>query len=294
MTNVVWLSFHDDVLARGYWDDALLEDLMVGDYKHFISTKDIPEGEGAIVKINGRTHTSPEDIEKINKEIEPLAWCLFIETGDEESLFPWRDVKHQLMKVWIMLPKLNQHDDIEFRMPNGYTPDTRDILRRIGRQDRTIDVFFAGQVNHPRREQCVEAANSLVGHSVEVYETDGFGKMAVPKEEYVEKLARSKVALCPSGIESPDNFRLYEALEAGCIPVVDAFSTAHQAPGFWQLLFGEDIPFPIVKYWDELPDIIEDLITNYTEISNKCSAWWILYKRMMRARLEDNVKELTR
>jgi len=295
MTNVVWLSFHEDVLARGYWDDALLEDLLsYGEYKHFYTTADVPEGEGAIVKINGRTHTSPEDIEKINEEINRLPWVLFMETGDEESLFPWREIKHPLMKVWIMLPKLNMHDDVAFRMPNGYTTDTRKYLREIGRKERDIDVSFVGQKNHPRRDQCVEALDGLQGYSKFRVATDAFGKLELNREEYMDILARSKVVLCPSGVESPDNFRLYEALEAGCVPIVDAFSTKHQAPGFWGIVLGDDLPFPIVNYWDELPAVLPELIANWTEISNKCYAWWQFFKRNMRVRLEDDVKELAR
>lgn len=295
MTNVVWLSFHEDVLARGYWDDALLEDLLsYGEYKHFDTTADVPEGEGAIVKINGRTHTSPEDIEKINEEINRLPWVLFMETGDEESLFPWREIKHPLMKVWIMLPKLNMHDDVAFRMPNGYTTDTRKMLSAIGKKERDIDVSFVGQKNHPRRDQCVDELDALQGYAKFRVATDGFGKLELNRDEYMDVLARSKVVLCPSGVESPDNFRLYEALEAGCIPIVDAFSTKHQAPGFWGIVLGDDLPFPMVNYWDELPTVLPDLINNWTEISNKCYAWWQSYKRNMRVRLEDDVKELSR
>jgi hypothetical protein len=100
--------------------------------------------------------------------------------------------------------------------------------------------------------------------------------------------------MCPSGVESPDNFRLYEALEAGCLPIVDAFSTNNQTPGFWRYLFGDDIPFPIVSYWDELPKLLPELLKDYPRNANRCFSWWQLKKREIKYKLLDDVEELSR
>jgi hypothetical protein len=296
VTNVVWLSYHKpEIIARGYWDQGLLEDIFKqGEYNHLDSTNEVPDGEGAIVIINGRTHI--EDAEKITADIFRLRWCLFIDTGDEEANFPWRDVKHPLMRVWMMLPRMNQHDDTHFKLPNGYRPTTRDVLRRVGYQKRDIDYFFAGQVNHPRREQCVAALEEIIPQFPNgvILKTDGFGKEAINYDGYLSYMARAKIVPCPSGIESPDNFRLYEALEAGCLPVVDAFSTNFQTHGFWRYLFGDDIPFPIVSYWDKLPSMMPQLLAEWPERSAKCFAWWQQKKREIKYQLIDDVKELSK
>ena len=291
-TDVVWLSYHKDVLARGYWDQGLLEDIFKqGNFKHHTSTKGIKGG--AVVVINGRTHV--DDTDKINKDIEHLDWVLFIETGDEEALFPWREVKHPLMKVYIQLPRMNQHDDVEFHLPNGYRPNTMDLLKDIGQQERIFDYSFAGQVNHERRQQCVDVLNQFKPlYNSNVVATDTFGKEAVPYPEYLRYLAQTKIAPCPSGIESPDNFRLYEALEAGCLPMVDAFSTNFKTTGFWRYLFGDDIPFPIIDYWDALPELLPELLKDYPANANRCFAWWQQYKRKMKYKLFDDIKELSR
>jgi predicted aldo/keto reductase-like oxidoreductase len=44
-------------------------------------------------------------------------------------------------------------------------------------------------------------------------ETDGFGKEILDYETYMTRMAQAKIVPCPSGIETPDNFRLYEALD---------------------------------------------------------------------------------
>lgn len=305
--NVIWLSYHQpEVIARGYWDQGLLEDIFkLGDYNHYINFAteaaergdSYPwykhDGEGAVVIINGRTHV--DDTDKINEDIAKLSWVLFIETGDEEATFPWREVKHPRMKIWMMLPRMNEHNDTHFKLPQGYRPGTPELLKEIGQRERTIDYSFVGQNNHERRNQCVDVAKQFksVYPSAFIVPTDGFGQEVLDQQGYAKVLAESKIVLCPSGIETPDSFRLYEALEAGAIPVVDAFSTNFKTPGFWQYLFNETVPFPILKYWDELPALLPTLLKEYPANANKCQAWWIQKKREIKLRLLDDVKELS-
>jgi|GEM_PF-1500146 len=296
--NVYWVSYHDDILAHGFWDNGLLDDIFkqVNFTHHEVKNKPFPkveDGAGGIFIINGRTHV--EDADKINADIAKLRWVLFIDTGDEEALFPLFDIKHAMMKRWVMLPRMNQHDDANYRLVNGYRPETRDTLKAIGQQTANIDYSFVGQVNHERRQQCVDVAKQFqtIYPSAIVEGTDGFGKEALKYPAYLDVMAQSKIVLCPSGIESPDNFRLYEALEAGALPVVDAFSTNNKTAGFWRYLFGNDIPFPIVDYWDALPDMIPALLADYPANANRCFAWWQGLKRSIRYQLLDDVKGLS-
>lgn len=302
-TNVIWLSYHrPSILARGYWDQALLEDIFKqGDYEHFENVQQKgktadekayhpAEGEGAIVIINGRTHI--EDTEKINADIAKLAWCLFIITGDEEAQFPWREVKHPRMKVWVMLPRVNQHDDTAFKLCNGYRTKTREILASLGPGPRNKDFFFAGQVTHQRRRDCITAAEKLDGGTI--ITTQGFGEEKIDQENYLGIMSQSKVALCPSGPESPDSFRVYEALESGCIPIVDAYATNNRSFGFWRYLFGADLPFPVILQWEDLPNLLPELLRGYPHNANRIFAWWQQHKRMLKYRLIDDVKELSK
>lgn len=295
--NVYWVSYHDDILARGYWDNGLLEDTFkrVDCIHHEVKNKQFTKvKEGGVFIINGRTHI--EDTDKINADINKLPWVLFIVTGDEEASFPWREIKHPIMRVWVMLPRMTEHNDTHFKLPNGYRPTTKELLKEIGQQERDLDWSFVGQVNHERRQQCFDVLEQFRSLYPKAYlhGTDGFGKEDVAYPEYLKIMARSKIVLCPSGIESPDNFRLYEALEAGCLPVVDAFSTNFKTPGFWRYLFGGDVPFPIVDYWDAFPDMIPGLLADYPANANRCFAWWQGYKRKLKWQLIDDVTELSR
>lgn len=305
--DIVWKSYHEpEIINRGYWDQGLLEDTLKELPLEVVHHTDFDwigetDGEGklkydtgAVVIINGRTHI--DDTDKINADIAKLAWVLFIDTGDEEANFPWREISHPIMRVWMMLPRMTEHNDTHYKLMNGYRPETHNTLKEIGQQERTIDYSFIGQINHERRQQCFEVATQFltVYPSSKVFKTEGFGSKQIVYGEYLEVMAKSKIVLCPSGIESPDNFRVYEALEAGCVPVVDAFSTNFKTAGFWRYLFGDDIPFPIVDYWDALPDMLPMLLKDFVPLSNKCFAWWQLQKRKLKWQLYDDIKELSK
>ena len=292
--DVIWKSYHKpEIIDRGYWDNGLLEDIFKKfEVEHHYDFDWVHDGDGAVVIINGRTHT--EDAAAINEDIAKLRWVLFIDTGDEEAVFPWRDIKHPVMRVWVMLPRMNQHDDVSFHLPNGYRNETHELLKQIGFQDKPQDWFFSGQVNHARREDCAYYADHLDNKNGTLMTGNRFGDEIIAYPEYLKQMATTKIAFCPSGIESPDNFRLYEALEAGCLPVVDAFSTNNQSPGFWQYLFEGDVPFPILNYWDALPKLMPELLKGYPENANRCYAWWQLKKREIKYKLQDDIKELSK
>ncbi len=290
MANVVWFGDQDGNNGK-WWDQALLRETL-SSYTQYEGIDSLPDGEGAIVVLPTRLWTGSE--QQVSDSLQRLKFVELILAGDEEATFDWRAIRHPRMKVRVMMPRMGLHDDASHTV-HGYCPDTRSALRKCGQQTRDIDYSFCGQVNHIRRTECKTAADQLKADypSAVVIGTETFAAKALEYDEYMKIMARSKIVLCPSGIESPDSFRLYEALEAGCIPIVDAFSTKNPHPGYWKYLFGSDIPFPIVNNWRELPDILPNLLANYQEISSRCFGWWQLRKKELKYNLEDDYKELS-
>jgi len=146
---------------------------------------------------------------------------------------------------------------------------------------------FLGQVTHDRRQQCAEAAKKLPrGY---FYATEGFTK-GLTRDMYYRALCRSKIALCPSGPKTPDSFRLAEALEAGCVPIADECTPDVFYPsGYWQYAFGtKQLPFPIIRAWDTLPEVTEDILNHYARYFYSCQQFWQNYKiRLAGEMLED-------
>lgn len=276
--NIVYLSVKEGTPPNSYWDMGFLNEYLFPQFvhkKHEVS--EMPDIKGAVVVIPARAQA--DSVEAINTELNKLDWCVVILTGDEESDFPWRELKHPRMLVWVMSPKQGVHDDAEFKIGSGYRHEEPKILKKIGLVDRDLDWFFAGQVTHEKREKCVEQLKKIDNGALLLTKSFGSG---VPYDEYIGYMAKSKFVVCPSGPVSPDNFRLYEALEAGCIPIADGGD-------YWSYLFGEPVPFPVVTEWDKLPEIFPSLLNNYQATANKVFAWWQLYKRKIADRLETNV-----
>lgn len=296
VTDVIWLSYHKpEILARGYWDQAVIEEVFaVGGYKHHDGINaywNDATNDGAIVVINGRTHAERKDLAKLNNDIQALRWVALIVTGDEESLFDHTQVKHPLLKTWVQLPRINKHNDV-YKLVNGYRPETREKLRKIGElhsTERELDWSFVGQITHDRRKEMMFATAGLTNgffHATDSF--GGTGTDGMDYTEYLDTMIRSKFVLCPSGPCTPDSFRVWEALEAGCLPIVDSYATATPERGFWEYLLGNDLPFPIVEKWSELVDLLPQLEADYPHNVNRAYSWWQLKKREIRKQLESD------
>ena len=134
------------------------------------------------------------------------------------------------------------------------------------------------------------------------------GPEALDVQAYADLLADTVFALCPRGNVSVDCFRVYEALEAGAIPVVEeegrtplwrdlkrparflglhawrpAYWRANLPRAFlgsyWQAAFGEDFPCPRLRHWRDLEKVLDRVDVGAT--SKVVRAWWTDYKRSL-------------
>lgn len=137
---------------------------------------------------------------------------------------------------------------------------------------------FAGDANKHGRADMLLNMDRVEGGRV--HATSGFGAAdALPTAEYRALIDDTAFAPCPGGWSNLDTFRVYEALEAGAIPIVE------RRPGFdyFTRLLGTH-PIPAVEDWREAaafvtahrdPAVAEPL-------RRKCRAWWTDYKVRLR------------
>jgi hypothetical protein len=277
--NVVYLAVDESNPPHSYWDMGMI-DYIFSKFRYKISevTK-MPDIRGAVVVIPARNQA--EDIDKVNTELNKLEWCVVILTGDEESVFPFEKLEHKNMRLWVMSPKMGRHDSVNWLIGSGFRDEERPILKNIGIKPRVQDWFFAGQITHEIRENM---ARNLRGRDDGyLVETEGFGQ-GLEYVEYVKNLASAKFVPAPSGPESPDNFRLYEALEAGAIPIGNGGD-------YWSYIFKEIVlPFPITSDdWDSFGYLLPQLLKEYPANHHRVFAWWQLYKRRMVNKLEEDI-----
>lgn len=292
MVDVIWLSYHEETLTRGQWDDTFIGDLLSGiEYNHIESRDGIKPGKFAIVILHARMHV--KDSRQINKDLAKLDSCVVMLVGDEASTFHVDQLRHPNMRLYVMHPRPEiDYPEGTRLLVNSYSPDTP-LLKdyRDEYNEKPLDWFFAGQTGHARREECVEAIKDIPNG--ECHQSEGFTQ-GLPHDEYFKKLASAKFAPCPSGPETPDTFRLYEALEAGCIPIVDNRPSRKGYPlGFWEKLFGEVPPFPVLEEWASAPELIEKLLPDWKDTANHIYSWWQQRKRQYGRQIETDIFQLS-
>jgi len=267
---------YNPLVPKGIYGDAtMIMDL----FSRFVEiVDDIKHLNNCVLMVRGSENASC--IDEINKDIEHLDKCLIIVTGNEDHKFRADLIDHKNCEVWLQTPGYD--DNASKFLPFGYPTVIENIVKDV----KSIDWFFAGQVTHNRRKDCVQFLQSMkvgrLGNSKNgiLLETKGFNQ-GFDYDTYIDYMSKSKIAVCPGGAITPDTFRVYEALECGTVPIVDISdgtdSYKNSTITYWEKVFGTN-PFPVVNNWKDLPEIIDDVLTNYNDWQDRTQYFWAVYK----------------
>lgn len=267
---VVFLSLNPNEPARGYWDEYFIEKIVAR--PEFEVIEDADSAPEAVVVIHADKHYGMES--QITEWLSRYKGVVLIVAGDEHGELKIEEITHPNMKIWLMTPHAGRkYTNVDRFIGEGFTPHSDLIINQPEKNKRW---FFAGQVTHGRRTKCVAQLKKMDGG--ELIQTQAFAAGIAPSE-YIEKLSTARVIPCPGGPATPDTFRFYETLEMGGIPIADAYSALNKNDGYWQMLFGEELPFPVIKDWNELPDMVNYFNDIFQKNANRIFAWWQMYKR---------------
>lgn len=264
MEKIYFLSVKDDVPPTGYWDHQFIRDIFA----------DIPQTDRQVIVIPGAYQYDVYN--EINAELAKFNKILVIVTSDEECKFNVNKLSHPDMVIY------SQYGNGGYMFPLGYPPGTRETLKEMGLVHKRLDWFFAGQINHPRREMLSDELQKL-DNGLGIY-TDGFAK-GLSKETYITNMIYAKTVPCPAGNVSVESFRLYEALEAGACPIADDVSPLRSyRDKYWERMFG-DVNFPTYFNPKDVPMLIEKSIA-FPNMNNLVMAWWINKKYQLKEQLK--------
>jgi hypothetical protein len=244
---VTWKSWHDSP-DDGYWDQTIIKDLLT------------QSGYENVLVTPGHWR-DPEPIKAWLSENPAIVWI----TSDEEGECPFWSLP---TPVWKQTPDPQLPYRPDRALPLGYTPHTRPALIRLGYPDTKHGWTFSGQVTNPRREAAMEALRRLG----DPLETDTFAAGLDP-EAYIRSLWAAAWVPCPAGNVRPETFRMWEALEAGAVPILDATSPAGDR-GYWPMVLG-DHPLPIIEDWSQVGAILDSE-------PPLVGPWYTRYKRELR------------
>ncbi len=137
---------------------------------------------------------------------------------------------------------------------------------------------FAGDPKHRTRGAMLAAMRGLGPESLHLTSD----RAPLTQGAYRAMLDECVIAPCPAGSEALDTTRLCEALEAGCIPIVER----REGFDYFRHAFGAH-PIPTLSDWSEAPEMIRDL-QSADRLETKraqCHAWWRHYKGHLAARI---------
>ncbi len=287
MIDVIYLNYNEEAPTNGYWDMAFLDDLFsyklwqtVYNYSFNIKqSRSIQDDcDGAVIILPARSQI--DYVDKLNKEIKKLKWVLLFIVGDEEALYPIEKIKHNNIKIYTMYyKKANTTAFI-----NGYPSQIHDYLNS-DIPDKKIAWFFSGQITHKQRKDFADVLDNRDDGIL--YKTDGFTK-GLKHEQYYELMKNSIVAPCPGGPQTPDTFRLYEALENAAVPIL----ATKDDKNYWQELLGYN-NLPVIDEPKQINGYIDDILDVYPKINNDVFAWWIRYKRDFAYKVMQDIDKLS-
>lgn len=287
---VTYLSLNSDTPAKGYWDQGVIDDLVNNKlyppgnkYKlDIVQPNDLKNG--GIIIFPARSQV--DYIDQLNKYLAKLDWAILVLTGDEEAVFPVDKIKHSNIKIWIMSPHPDKHKADKYGfLGTGYPPQIHQY-KLENKPVKDYDWFFSGQVTHYYRELATKYLQPL--KNGRLVKTEGFTQ-GLEASEYYAELQRARVAPAPSGPETPDSFRLFEALELGCIPIPDE----RDWKGYWHYFWGEEPKYPVLDSYEQLQGYIKDQVELYPANNNRTFAWWQKRKRQLVKQFGQDIQRLS-
>lgn len=210
--------------------------------------------------------------------------------GDERSLTPLSFHKQGKFVFRCYWNRNFIHLKNVFTFPLGYKTgfwsDSSPLRATLPHRDYTWS--FAGQiVRKPTREEMISYMKVFPNYFI--HETSTWADPnSLNTSDYRDLLLSSLFVPCPSGWCNLDSFRVYEALECGCIPIVEK-----SPEDYFSNCFGKH-PFLAVDSWDQAPALMKALLDDPVLLEQRrqqCYEWWQNKKRETNKKFLDVIKK---
>ncbi len=276
-----YLYSHDGQdYANDKWDYGLLKEIFDKHEVDQVRVTEIPKGDKAFVVIPGPQTAGNEEL--LSNELNKLSRVVLFINGDENARFDVSKIRHNNIEIWIQYPH-KKHEGYN-KMPIGVPQHLKDNAPEY--KEKEYDVYFGGQITHARRKELASVMprlkNSLYGP------TKGFSLGDKPKDYYA-KLSSAKVAPCPSGAAVIDTFRFFESIELLTLPIADKLDPSMTETKFYIKMFGPEFPVASVDNWNNIEELLPELLENYPNNMHRVVSWWIKYKRDLGIKIMEQI-----
>jgi hypothetical protein len=148
---------------------------------------------------------------------------------------------------------------------------------------------FSGNRKASSRPEMFKALDAIKPKYVNAFIDRQPGARNLSQEEYHAVLDDTVFAPCPMGNAVMETWRFYEALEAGCIPIIEVRPWMH----YHERLLGPH-PIPIIYRWSQAATLINDLLADperLKTLQHSITSWWTQCKKSNKDRINSFISE---
>tara|TARA_Y100000590_G_scaffold360828_1_gene417280 strand:+ start:4324 stop:5211 length:888 start_codon:yes stop_codon:yes gene_type:complete len=256
-------------------DKWIFEILSNVDYKIIGNQNDLKNNDTLII-----VDSSIENKSELYTKLSLICPNIYlIHLGDETGMFDLSQIYSIFKFVWrtFCSNKYFNSETVQC-LPIGYKSGTTLINNP---EKRKYKWAFIGTPHKSSRHdllfQLSEIASSFS------HKTKKFNKSIIEVDEMSKILSSTEFIPCPNGFVHPETYRLYEALECGCIPIVE------NAYKYYDRLFPNN-PFFKVDKWIDAKSIINKLKNSeIKKKSEECFIWWKNYKEKLKESINKRI-----
>ena len=248
-------------------DKWIYEILKKIQYKVIQNEKDLERGDIIII-----VDSSIEKKIGLYTKLQTICSKMFlIHLGDETGIYDSSLIYNKFDFVWrgFYLNKYSNNNKVSC-LPIGYKSGT---FSKKETDKRKYKWAFIGTAHKSSRHDLLFQLSDIEPYFS--HKTKKFNEKIIEVNEMSAILSSTEFIPSPNGFVHPETYRVYEALECGCIPIVE------NAYKYYDRLF-PDNPFIKVDKWIEAKHVIKEW--NNAQIKQRreeCSLWWNRYKNQL-------------
>ena len=272
--NSFWGNYH--FINSTSWIYTIIEQTKyeIIDHVNKIDEKD------QLIIIDSQLSIKKELYEKLSKKCSSI---YLIHLGDEGGTEDTNLVYNYCKHVWrtFGLPKYFNNDKITC-IPIGYKSgpnfQNKEIIKR------KLLWSFMGTIHGASRYDLIHQNQNLKPNFINKTSSFASGE-SLDSEKYYEILYDSIFIMVPNGYIHPESYRLYEALEAGCVPIIE------NPHNFYDNFLPKN-PLIKINIWKESPEIIKKLFNDKNKLkekSDEINLWWKNYKKNLQSQFKSKI-----
>ena len=220
--------------------------------------------------------SSPEKKEELYKKLKLICSKIFLfHLGDESGSYDLSSVYKNCNYIWRTFCSNKYFENNKVKcIPIGFKLG---VLNKQ-KNNKKYKWAFIGTPHKSSRHDLLFQFSDIEPYFC--HKTDKFDEKIISVDKMSEILSSTEFIPCPNGFVHPETYRLYEALECGCIPIVE------NAYKYYDRLFPNNPFIKVDKWIDAKPTMNDWSKDQIKKKKEECKIWWDSYKN----KLQDFVK----